>query len=696
MLICVASISASAATKYNVTEFKVSDWTTLKSALETKTTDTQPKDLLVTLKSDIDETINKYTDIDITYPGNIILDLNAHNINITTNSGDTLFYLAGTNETVFTIINSKQNSNNYIAFNSSERGTALLESINPNASINILGAHREYASTDSLKASGYNITLKTGLNPDSTDGYLHATLSLRAAKDVYISGAKLENNTKDPVNIYMATKPKSLCLTGKTELYVNPNYQLVDKVTYANIYLDVVLSSYDDFRIFENCYIHANSKIKTHCITESYTSAPDGPYDRSHIGDLTYRSKYTDTTFRSHYEVYTPNKVEKPSGSTLINLNSDFCIKSTCCESDLTKVATVTNCGHINKCSNCNGVISFLFHKFARKMSSGTEATCTTDGRMPTWRCILGNSCSYTNGGQTLKATGHKEITIEGKAATCTATGLTDGKKCSVCDEVTLAQKTIAKTAHKIVTVKGKAATCSKTGLTDGKKCSVCGKVTLPQETIAKKAHTYKTTITKATTSKDGSKLSKCSVCGAVKSKSTIYKIKTVTLSATSYTYNGKTKTPTVTVKDSKGKTLKKDTDYTVTYEKGRKNVGQYNVTVKFKGNYSGTKKLTFKIVPQGTSLSSLSSGKKSFTAKWSKQTSQTTGYQIQYSTSSKMKSAKTATVSKNSTTSQKISSLKSGTTYYVRIRTYKTVKVDGKSVKLYSPWSAIKSVKVK
>ena len=60
------------------------------------------------------------------------------------------------------------------------------------------------------------------------------------------------------------------------------------------------------------------------------------------------------------------------------------------------------------------------------------------------------------------------------------------------------------------------------------------------------------------------------------------------------------------------------------------------------------------------------------------------------------MKSAKTATVSKNSTTSQKISNLKSSKTYYVRIRTYKTVKVDGKSVKLYSSWSAVKSVKVK
>ncbi|MGN0522316.1 MAG: leucine-rich repeat domain-containing protein, partial [Eubacterium sp.] len=130
------------------------------------------------------------------------------------------------------------------------------------------------------------------------------------------------------------------------------------------------------------------------------------------------------------------------------------------------------------------------------------------------------------------------------KAPTCTATGIKT-YTCTVCG----ATKTeiIAKTAHTPVTDKAVAATCTKTGLTQGSHCSVCGTVITAQKTVAKTAHTYKTTTTKATTSKNGSVVTKCSVCGAVKSKSTIYYPKTITLSATSYTYDGKTKKPTVT-----------------------------------------------------------------------------------------------------------------------------------------------------
>ena len=70
----------------------------------------------------------------------------------------------------------------------------------------------------------------------------------------------------------------------------------------------------------------------------------------------------------------------------------------------------------------------------------------------------------------------------------------------------------------------------------------------------------------------------------------------------------------------------------------------------------------------------------------------QTTGYQLQYSTSSKFKGAKTVTITKNKTTSKKISKLKAKKKYYVRVRTYKTV---GKT-KYYSSWSKVKSVKTK
>lgn len=164
-----------------------------------------------------------------------------------------------------------------------------------------------------------------------------------------------------------------------------------------------------------------------------------------------------------------------------------------------------------------------------------------------------------------------------------------------------------------------------------------------------------------------------------------------VTFSTTAYTYNGKVKTPKVTAKKS-GKVLKNGTDYTVTYPSGRKNVGKYAVKVKFKNGYKGTVTKYFTIKPKATSLSSVKSGSKKFTVKWKKQSTQTTGYQIQYSTSSKFKSPKYVTVTSNKTTSKTIKKLKAKKKYYVRVRTYKTV---GKT-KYYSSWSKTKSVTTK
>lgn len=75
---------------------------------------------------------------------------------------------------------------------------------------------------------------------------------------------------------------------------------------------------------------------------------------------------------------------------------------------------------------------------------------------------------------------------------------------------------------------------------------------------------------------------------------------KSVSLSTTTYTYDGKVKKPKVTAKDKKGKKIAAKY-YTVKYPSGRKNVGTYTVKVKFKGKYKGTKSASFKIVPKGT-----------------------------------------------------------------------------------------------
>ena len=173
-------------------------------------------------------------------------------------------------------------------------------------------------------------------------------------------------------------------------------------------------------------------------------------------------------------------------------------------------------------------------------------------------------------------------------------------------------------------------------------------------------------------------------------------KVSNVKLSSTSYTYNGKTKTPGVTVKDKKGRKLKKGTDYTVKYSSGRKNVGRYAVKVTFKGNYTGSKTVYYYIIPKSTSISRVSALRKGFKLSWKKQKTQTTGYQIQYSTSKKFKKAKAVNVSKNKTTSKSIKKLSSKKKYYVRVRTYKKVKINGKTKKVYSSWSKTKTVKTR
>ena len=163
-------------------------------------------------------------------------------------------------------------------------------------------------------------------------------------------------------------------------------------------------------------------------------------------------------------------------------------------------------------------------------------------------------------------------------------------------------------------------------------------------------------------------------------------------------TYTGKsiTQNPVVTVGESK---IVKGTDYTVSY-KNNVNAGVATLTIKGVGSYTGAITKTFKINPKGTSISKVTGQKKAVKVVWKKQltkmkTSYVSGYQVQYSTSSKFTSGTSkyanAKFSKGRTT-KTIKNLKSGKKYYVRVRTYKSV--DG--TKCYSSWSKVKSVKTK
>ena len=208
----------------------------------------------------------------------------------------------------------------------------------------------------------------------------------------------------------------------------------------------------------------------------------------------------------------------------------------------------------------------------------------------------------------------------------------------------------------------------------------------------------YKTITTPASTSKDGSIVVKCSNCGDVKSTTTIAKIKSIALNKTSFTENGKVQKATVVAKDSANKTIAAS-NYTVSYSNSNsKKPGTYTATVKFNGkNYTGTKKLTYKInakAPAKTTVKLSKAKKTSLKASWSN-VANATSYEVQYGTSKSFKGAKTVKVSSKSS-SKVLTKLKKNKKYYVRVRAVRTVKVDNKNTTLRASWSSAKNLKTK
>ena len=147
-------------------------------------------------------------------------------------------------------------------------------------------------------------------------------------------------------------------------------------------------------------------------------------------------------------------------------------------------------------------------HTFG-EWKTAKAATCTETGTQTRTCSVCGEVET-----QTIKALGHTVVVDKAVAATCTKTGLTEGKHCSVCNTVIKAQEVVPATGkHSFGEWKiTKAATCTAEG-TQTRTCSVCGKV--ETATIAKVAHKYVDTVVKPTYTAQGYTLHKCSVCGA-------------------------------------------------------------------------------------------------------------------------------------------------------------------------------------
>lgn len=154
--------------------------------------------------------------------------------------------------------------------------------------------------------------------------------------------------------------------------------------------------------------------------------------------------------------------------------------------------------------------------------------------------------------------------------------------------------------------------------------------------------------------------------------------------------YDGKEHYPDLTVTKKDGTVLEQGADYDVSYSGDGKQVGRYYVSVKLKNGYIGEKSIEFTVKPKGVSSVSVSALLGGFSASWDKQTDNTAGYELQYSQNSNFSSAKTVSIGKNTTNSQKVTGLSRNKTYYVRVRTYRFAS-DG--MKICSDYTSAKSV---
>ncbi len=275
--------------------------------------------------------------------------------------------------------------------------------------------------------------------------------------------------------------------------------------------------------------------------------------------------------------------------------------------------------------------------------------------------------------------------------ATCSALGQKT-YKCTTCEGIKVVS--VPTLRHTVAVSSKIEPTCKKAGKAEGLYCSVCSEEIEIQSSLPKLSHQYSEKITKRATTKSTGRITKsCATCN-YKKVTKIKRIDTLKLSTESYLISRKTRKPYVTVKNTAGKKLKKGVDYTVKYAEGRKSVGKYKVTVTFKGKYKGTRYLYFTIRPKATQLEKLSKRTKGLKIRWTPTDKNTSGYQVEYSTSKtfKEKYTKSVNVIGKTASSLELKNLKGSKKYYIRIRVFKFVKGE----KVFSSWSKVKSKKTK
>lgn len=324
--------------------------------------------------------------------------------------------------------------------------------------------------------------------------------------------------------------------------------------------------------------------------------------------------------------------------------------------------------GYGNSCTDAYGVIARCTLN-----QSGTELNTLVSGMLSNYLVEQGFTYNGTRNGM---------ATCQGLLAMDAVQRLRGGKS-AVFDLTDVSKKAIRVDKP---TVSGN---CTYTAEKQTINCAASGFYTLSGATSATKVGSYTVTATlndkENTTWADGSTedvVLTWSIGKKAVSKLTYSRI-------ADQTYTGKALKPSISVKNG-SKKLTAGTDYVVSYG-ANKNIGTAKLTITGRGSYTGTKTITFRIVPKKVTLVSVKNAKgKKLAVKWKKNTT-VTGYQIQYAANRSFKGSKTVTVS-SKTSGKTLTKLTKNKWYYVHIRGYKTVS----GTRYYSGWSTMKADKIR
>ena len=152
-------------------------------------------------------------------------------------------------------------------------------------------------------------------------------------------------------------------------------------------------------------------------------------------------------------------------------------------------------------------------------IDAAKESTCTSTGLTEGKHCSVCNEVLVAQ--EVIAKKDHTFVWVIDEDSTCKKEGLKH-EECSACHTKQNENTTVSKKAHTEVIDKAIEATCEHTGLTEGKHCSVCNEVLVAQEVIAKKEHTFGEwhVVKEATTTEEGKEERTCSSCNTTESRS--------------------------------------------------------------------------------------------------------------------------------------------------------------------------------